>query len=97
MLFRSELYAAIADGGTLVDMNGRPIDLEDLYRNTPAIGRFVDDDNHLIPWSSMTEEQKATFADYVSDYTGYYEVLRNLGQRILDAGETLDQIRSGRH
>lgn len=92
-----ELYAAIADGGTLVDMNGRPIDLEDLYRNTPAIGRFVDDDNHLIPWSSMTEEQKATFADYVSDYTGYYEVLRNLGQRILDAGETLDQIRSGRH
>ena len=34
---------------------------------------------------------------YVSDNTGYYKVLRNLRQKISDAGEMLDQIRSGRY
>ena len=92
-----ELYSAIADGGTLVDMNGRPIDMEALSRSFSKDSSFVDDGNHLIPWSSMTDEQKGTFIHYVSRNTGYSEVLRNLGQRILDAGETLDQIRSGRY
>lgn len=92
-----ELYSAIADGGTLVDMNGRPIDLEALSRSFSKDSSFVDDDNHLIPWSSMTDEQKGTFMHYVSDNTGYYKVLRNLRQKISDAGEMLDQIRSGRY
>ena len=71
--------------------------MEALSRSFSKDSSFVDDGNHLIPWSSMTDEQKGTFIHYVSRNTGYSEVLRNLGQRILDAGETLDQIRSGRH
>lgn len=79
------LYTAFADSGTLVDKDGDWIDLTTLIKDSPDVGRFVDENGELMPWNSMTEDQKSAFENYVSEHTDYADVSTSLDSALTDA------------
>lgn len=79
------LYTAFADSGTLVDKDGNWIDLTTLIKDSPDVGRFVDENGELMPWNSMTEDQKSAFENYVSEHTDYADVSTSLDSALTDA------------
>ena len=79
------LYTAFADSGTLMDKDGNWIDLTTLIKDSPDVGRFVDENGELMPWSSMTEDQKSAFENYVGENTDYADVSVSLNSALADA------------
>ncbi len=79
------LYTAFADSGTLMDKDGNWIDLTTLIKDSPDVGRFVDENGELMPWSSMTEDQKSAFENYVGEHTDYADVSVSLNSALADA------------